>query len=514
MHRLTRLVHPLHGQPAMPHAAKQILAVDLGAESGRLIAGGWTGEQIKLDVVHRFPNRPVRVLDKLYWDVLDLHREILQGLRIAGGRLSDITSVGVDTWGVDFGLIGQNGTLLGHPRHYRDPHTENILAEVDRVHPLSSIYKATGIQLMRFNSLFQLAAMRRDGNPLLDQARHLLFMPDLFHYFLSGETANEMTNASTSQMLDPHTRQWRTDLTSALDLPHGMLGTLVPPGTALGTLRPSVAQETGLGAIAVVVPATHDTAAAVAAVPVDPSHAATGNWAYISSGTWSLLGLETKTPYLDERARAANATNEGGVDGTIRLLKNIMGLWIVQECRRAWEREGQALDYETLTHLAAQAPAGGPLVDPDHASFLLPEHMPSALQAYCSRTGQQVPEGPGPVLRCALESLAFKYRFVLEQLESLAGVRAEVIHVVGGGCQNRLLNQLTADACGRPVVAGPVEATAAGNILTQALGLGLVGSLSDARAVVRRSFELMTHEPSRSGLAAARYAFFQTLVGH
>ena len=497
----------------MPATAKQILAVDLGAESGRLIAGGWNDGTIHLDVVHRFPNRPVRVLERLYWDVLDLHREILQGLRIAAGRLTDIASVGVDTWGVDFGLVGDHGTLLGHPRHYRDPHTENILAEVDATYPLAKIYAATGIQFMRFNSLFQLAAMRRDGNPLLGQAKNLLFMPDLFHYFLSGEMANELTNASTSQMLDPNTRQWRTDIVRALGIPDAMLGRLVAPGTVLGGLRSSVAQETGLGSIPVVVPATHDTAAAVAAVPVDPARAATGKWAYISSGTWSLLGLETRSPRLDENARAANATNEGGVDGTIRLLKNIMGLWIVQECRRAWEREGQALDYQTLTHLAAQAPAGGPLVDPDHASFMLPEHMPGALQAYCSRTGQEVPEGPGPILRCALESLAFKYRHVLEQLESLAGVRAEVIHVVGGGCQNRLLNQLTADACARPVIAGPVEATAAGNILTQALGLRLISSLDDARAVVRRSFELTSHEPAKSSLADARYAFFKTLVG-
>lgn len=366
---------------------------------------------------------------------------------------------------------------------------------------------------MRFNSLFQLAAMRRDGNPLLGQAKNLLFMPDLFHYFLSGEMANELTNASTSQMLDPRTRLWRSDIVRELGIPDGMLGKLVPPGTVLGPLRASVAQETGLGSIPVVAPATHDTAAAVAAVPVDPARAASGKWAYISSGTWSLLGLETRTPRLDDAARAANATNEGGVDGTIRLLKNIMGLWIVQECRRAWEREGQALDYQTLTHLAAQAPAGGPLVDPDHASFMLPEHMPGALQAYCSRTAQEVPEGPGPILRCALESLAFKYRHVLEQLEALAGTRAEVIHVVGGGCQNRLLNQLTADACGRPVIAGPVEATAAGNILTQALGLGLIGSLDDARAVVRRSFEISVHEPAGATLAEARYGFFKTLVG-
>ncbi|MFM7109888.1 MAG: rhamnulokinase family protein, partial [Planctomycetota bacterium] len=287
----------------MPSSAKQILAVDLGAESGRLIAGAWSGESISLDVVHRFPNRPVRVLERLYWDVLDLHREILQGLRIAAGRLTGIASVGVDTWGVDFGLVGEHGTLLGHPRHYRDPHTENILAEVDAKLPLDRIYAATGIQFMRFNSLFQLAAMRRDGNPLLGQAKNLLFMPDLFHYFLSGEMANELTNASTSQMLDPKTRHWRSDIVRELGIPDGMLGKLVPPGTVLGPLRASVAQETGLGSIPVVAPATHDTAAAVAAVPVDPSRAAGGKWAYISSGTWSLLGLETRTPRLDGAAR-------------------------------------------------------------------------------------------------------------------------------------------------------------------------------------------------------------------
>jgi rhamnulokinase len=494
-------------------ACQNLLAVDLGAESGRLIAGSFDGNTLGIEVLHRFPNRPVRLLDRLHWDLLDLHREILNGLRLAGQKLGQITSVGVDTWGVDFAFLGKDGGLLGNPRHYRDPHTESIMESVFQIVPKRELYSRTGIQFMRFNSLFQLAALKRDKSPLLDAADRMLFMPDLFHYLLCGEAVNEYTDASTSQMIRPDTRSFDNELLGKLGLPTGITGAVTLPGTVIGKLAEVVRKETGVGECSVTVPATHDTAAAVAAVPVDRNRCASGNWAYLSSGTWSLLGMELAAPRTDEAAFAANVTNEGGVNGTIRLLKNIMGLWLIQECRRAWEREGRELGYEELVRLAAEAEPFYSLVDPDCVDFLLPAHMPKAFAGFCSRTGQHIPEGPGPVVRCAMESLALKYRMVLGTLEKVSGHKAEVLHVVGGGCQNRLLCQFTADACGIPVVAGPVEATAIGNLLTQAMGVGSVKTLADAREVVRRSFEVHTYEPRNTAHWDAQWERFQSLVG-
>ncbi len=490
-------------------AAKRILAFDLGAESGRAVLGSFDGTKLRLDVVHRFPNGAVRTLDTLHWDALRLHGDILAGLRKCALEHGGVDSVGVDTWGVDFALLGRGGTLLGNPRHYRDPHTEGVMEAAFARVPRAELYRKTGLQFLRFNSLFQLLAIQRDRSPLLDAAETLLFMPDLFHYFLTGMKVNEYTDASTSQLLDPSTRDWAYDVLRAFGLPARLAGTLVPPGTVLGPLRTSVAVETGLASVPVVVPATHDTGAAVAAVP-----AATGpSWAYVSSGTWSLVGVELPAPLLGEDALAANFTNEGGVGGTVRFLKNVMGLWLVQECRRAWEREGKAYDYGELTRLAEAAPPFVSVVDPDDAAFLLPPSMPAALADYCRKHGEPAPADPGSAVRCCLESLALKYRWVLEKLEALTGKRPEVVHVVGGGCQNQLLCQFTADACGRPVVAGPVEATAAGNVLTQALGLGVLGSLAEAREVVRRSFDVVTYEPRDSAAWEEPYRRLRTYLG-
>jgi rhamnulokinase len=480
--------------------SKKILAFDLGAESGRGILGRFDGGRLSLEVIHRFPNGPVRTLDSLHWDVLRLHGDILSGLRKCAAEHGGADSVGVDTWGVDFALLGRGGTLLGNPRHYRDPHTEGVMEAAFARLPRAELYRKTGLQFMRFNSLFQLLALKRDRSPLLDVAESMLFMPDLFHYFLSGMKVNEYTDASTSQMLDPATRSWALDVLKTFELPGRLPGTLTPPGTVLGPLRPSVAAETGLAPIPVVAPATHDTAAAVAAVP-----AGTGSWAYISSGTWSLMGIELPAPLLGDDALAANFTNEGGVGGTVRFLKNVMGLWLVQECRRTWERAGKPYDYGELTRLAESAPAFVSVVDPDDASFLLPANMPLTLAEYCKRRGQPAPASDGATVRCCLESLALKYRWVLQKLEALSGKRIDAIHIVGGGSQNALLCQFTADACGRPVVAGPIEATAIGNILTQALGLGLIGSLAEAREVVRKSFEVVTFEPRNSQAWLAPY---------
>lgn len=468
---------------------KKFLAFDLGAESGRGILGLFDGAKLSLEVLHRFPNGPVRTLDSMHWDVLRLYSEMLNGMRLAA-KVGPIDAVGIDTWGVDFGLLGRDGVLLGNPRHYRDPHTEGAMEKAFAKVPRADIFRQTGLQFMRFNTLFQLLALREAGSPLIDAARHLLLMPDLFHYFFTGIKVNELTDASTSQMLDPATCGWASDLVQAFGLPTGVLGTIVKPGTVLGPLRANIVSDTGLSAVPVVATATHDTAAAVAAVP-----ARGDGWAYISSGTWSLMGVELASPRVTDAAAQANFTNEIGFGGTVRFLKNVMGLWLVQECRRVWDRAGQSHGYDELMRLAGEAPPFGSVVDPDDGSFILPESMPRALAEYCRKTGQPEPQGVGAVVRCALESLALRYRWVLEKLEALTGQPLGVIHVVGGGSQNELLCQLTADCCRREVLAGPVEATAIGNVLVQAVGLGVVGSLAEAREVVRRSFDVRRYEP-------------------
>ena len=475
-------------------ATKKIFAFDLGAESGRGLIGHFDGERIQLEVLHRFPNGAVATLDTLHWDVLFLYQEMLAALRKARLDHGDLASIGVDTWGVDFALLGRGGMMLGNPRHYRDPHTEGTMEAAFAQVPKLDIFRHTGIQFMRFNTLFQLLAMMRDRSPLLDAAERLLFIPDLFHYWFTGIQVNEYTDASTSQLLDPSTRRWSWDLIRAFKIPERIFGTLVAPGTVLGPLRRGVAEQVGLGGVPVIAPATHDTAAAVAAVPAQGT-----SWAYISSGTWSLMGAEIAEPLTGEKAHAFNFTNEGGVGNTIRLLKNIMGLWLVQECRRVWERAGTTYTYEALMKMAQEAPSCVSLVNPDDPSFMLPPSMPEAIAAFCRKTGQPIPEGPGPIVRCALESLALKYRWVLERLEELTGKRLDVIHIVGGGSQNTVLCQLAADCCNRPVVAGPVEATAIGNVLTQAIGLGLLKSLDEGRAVVRASVEPITYTPREPG---------------
>jgi rhamnulokinase len=488
-------------------ATTKILAFDLGAESGRGLVGAFDGERLGLDVVHRFANGAVQTLDTLHWDVLRLWSEMLAGLRKAGAEHRDLASVGIDTWGVDFALLGRGGALLGNPRHYRDPHTEGTMEAAFELVPRAEIFRQTGIQFMRFNSLFQLLALKRDRSPLLDAAETMLFIPDLFHYWLTGIKANEYTDASTSQLIDAHTRGWSIDLVRRFGFPDRILGTLVPPGTVLGPLRPSVATQVGVAGVPVIAPATHDTAAAVAAVP-----ASGDSWAYISSGTWSLMGVETRQPLTDDRALRVNFTNEGGVGGTIRLLKNIMGLWLVQECRRAWQHAGKDYSYEELMRRAESARPFLSVVDPDDATFLLPASMPAAIADCCRKTRQEVPEEPGAVVRCALEALALRYRYVLERLEELVGKRLGAIHVVGGGSQNTLLCQLTADACNRPVVAGPVEATAIGNVLVQMIGLRMIGSLAEGRAIVRRSFDVKTYEPVQPDRWLAPYERFLSLI--
>lgn len=475
-------------------AEKCFLAIDLGAESGRVIAGIFDGQQVRLEELHRFANRPVSVADTLRWDVLGLWSEIQVGLGKAAAKYgASIVSVGVDTWGVDYVLLSKSGEMLGQPYCYRDPRTNGQLDATFRRIPRAEIFAQTGLQFMEINSLYQLLAFQQTNQELLAQADKFLMMPDLFHWLLCGSQVVEFTNATTSQCFHPTERNWSFDLLRKLELPTAMFPQVVDPGTKLGRLRESIAQRTNLPRLDVVTPATHDTGAAVAAIPTEKTGSA--SWAYISSGTWSLMGLELPHAVLTPRALELNVTNEGGIDGTYRLLKNIMGLWLVQECRRSFERAGQGVDYSTLKQLAEHAAPFRSLVDPDDHSFLAPADMPTALRAWCAKTGQSNPDSPGSLIRMCLESLALKYRMVLGWLEELSGERVEVIHIVGGGTQNELLNQFTANATGRPVITGPVEATALGNVLLQARTAGDIGSLTQIRNVVRASSQMQQYLP-------------------
>ena len=461
------------------------LAVDLGAESGRTVLGRFDGEQITLEEVHRFPNVPVRLPDGLHWDVLRIMGEVRDGIARATTNGGRIESLGVDAWGVDFALLDRDGCLISNPYNYRDPRTEGMDERAFNRVPKDRIYETTGIQFMPINTLYQLLAM--EGSPLLQVAQTLLLIPDLVSYWLTGEKACEFTAASTTQLCDALSGGWARDLLEEMRFPGHIFGEIVPPGTQLGPLLPEVADETGAKErLPVTAVASHDTASAVVAVPAEGE-----NFAYIPSGTWSLVGVELPKPAIAPEGMYANFTNEGGFGGTTRFLKNVMGLWLLQECRRTWAREGREYSYEELTRLAQAVPADGPLLDPDHPAFLLPGDMPGRIRRFCRETNQGPPEEPGEVARCVLESLALKYRWVLE--------RAEVIHVVGGGVKNTLLCQLTADATRRPVRAGPVEATALGNLMVQAYARGHLGSLEEIRAAVRNSsVEVHDYQPKGS----------------
>jgi len=464
-------------------ATMRVLAADLGAESGRVVAGSFDGERIALEEVHRFSNRPVEIGGTLHWDVLRLYADVVDGIRAAGR----IESVGVDTWGVDFGLLDRTGHLLGNPVHYRDRRTDGMLDEAFRRVPRQEIYSRTGIQFLPINTLYQLLALVKSGDPHLEAADRLLTMPALMAYWLCGVQADEFTDATTTQCYDARAGGWATDLLDRLDIPSRIFGDVVQPGTKLGSLRPELA----LGQVKLIAPGTHDTASAVAAVPFSPGRLA----AYISSGTWSLVGLEMPHPVINAAALDSNLTNEGGVAGTFRLLKNVMGMWLLQECRRAWVGTRADLPYHDLIRLAEEAPAFAAVIDPDDERLLRPGDMPALIATLAAENGMALPPDPGKFVRCIFESLALKYRWTIEQLQRVTGSDVETIHVVGGGAKNRLLCQMTADACGRPVVAGPVEATTMGNLMVQATALGLVASLEQARELVRQSVSVDTFEP-------------------
>ena len=490
-------------------ASKVYLAVDLGASSGRVLAGLFDGKRLGLEEVHRFENGGVLTNDHLYWDLLRLWRDIQQGLRAAAAKYGEsVTSIGVDTWGVDFGLLGRNDELLGNPYHYRDARTNGILAQALRICPREEIFAETGLQFMELNTLFQLIAMKLQNSSLLDAAQSFLMIPDLFHWLLTGVKANEFTDASTTQFYNPQSKSWSTRLLDRFGIPTRMFGDIVQPGTRLGGLRKSVAEEIGLASAQVVLPGTHDTASAVMSVPAETEPMDQPSWCYISSGTWSLMGVETPNPIINDRCRELNFTNEGGVGGTTRVLKNIAGLWLLQECRRVWAMEGHDLNWESMIQEAAKAPPLSALINPDHASFLAPKNMPNAIRQFCRDSGQSIPESTGSIVRCALESLALRYRMVLGWLEELTQSSIKTVHIVGGGAQNRLLCQMAADACNRRVLAGPVEATAIGNVMMQAVAGADVSSIAQARQVIRNSFDVSEFMPRDVALWNDAYARF------
>ena len=472
-----------------------VAAADLGASSGRVIVGRVAPGQLDLTEVHRFPNTPVRVLGALHWDILALHDSVLAGLR-AAGQAAELASVGIDTWGVDFGLLDETGALLGNPVHYRDPRTAGAAERVLAAVPAEELYAITGTQHLLFNTIFQLAAAA--GTPQLDAAATLLLIPDLLGYWLTGQAGAELTNASTTQLLDAGTQQWATPLLRRAGLPAAILPPLRRPGDLVGHLVPEVSRATGLPQrLPVTAVGSHDTASAVAAVP-----ARGGAFAYVSCGTWSLVGLELDRPVLTADSLRANFTNEIGIDGTVRYLRNVMGLWLLQECARAWAAPGREVSLEQLVADAARAEPLRLVFDPDEPRFLPPGDMPARIGAACRDLGQPAPDGPAETTRAILDSLALAYRRAVLDAQRLSGRSVDAIHLVGGGARNALLGQLTADACGLPVVAGPAEATAIGNILVQARTLGAApGDLDGMRALVRGTQPLRRYEPS--GNAAA-----------
>ncbi|MBI9048765.1 MAG: rhamnulokinase [Anaerolineaceae bacterium] len=470
------------------------LAIDLGAESGRTIVGSLENDHLTLTETHRFANEPVRLADGLHWDVLKLWCEIKTGIGISSAKLDKkLHSIGLDTWGVDFALLDKKGKLLSNPFHYRDERTEGMLEEAFKRMPAADIFAHTGIQFMQINTLYQLLAMSLQKSTLFDEAEKFVTIPDLFNYWLSGEMINEFTNATTTQCFDPRRQNWAMPVLQAMEIPERLFGTVTEPGTLIGTLRSHVAEEIDAGEVPIVVPACHDTGSAVAAVPAENI-----DFAWISSGTWSIMGAEVSQPYIDEKTLQYNFTNEGGVFGTWRLSKNIMGLWLVQECRREWARQGEKLSYDEMTRLAAESEPFLAVLDPDFEAFLHPGDMPSRIRKYCIDTNQAVPQTKGQILRIALEGIALKYRFVLERLEELIDKRLTPIHIFGGGTQNKLLNQFAADATNRLVVTGPLEATAIGNILMQAVALKHLGSLAEVRNIVRTSFDCEVYEPQKN----------------
>jgi len=468
---------------------KYYFSADLGATSGRTILGTLKDGKIQLEELSRFDNNIIGTGGHFYWDIYALYHEIIKGLKIVADRQIPIASIGIDTWGVDFVCVGKDGALMRNPLSYRDPHTEGVPEEYfQKAVDKETVYGITGIQFMNFNSLFQLYAMRRDGNSALAAADKILFVPDALSWMLTGKMVCEYTIASTSQLLDPKTKQLDERLLASVGLGRDNFGEMVNPGTVIAPLSEEVQRMTGLGAVPVIAVAGHDTASAVAAVP-----AANARFAYLSSGTWSLMGIETRDAIINEVSYARNFTNEGGIEGTTRFLKNICGMWLYERCRKEWKDAPK--DHATLQREAMKEEAFRSVINPDDAVFANPVSMVEAIQDYCRRTGQPVPEGYAQICRCIFDSLALRYRQVFGYLKEMAGFPIEVLHIIGGGCKNEYLDQFTANACGVPVLAGPMEGTAIGNIMLQAKATGDVKDVWDMRRIIAGSITLKRFEP-------------------
>ena len=476
-------------------------AVDLGATSGRTIIGNINNGKFDLEEVTRFPNNLIQQGSHFYWDIYALYFEIIRGLKEVAQRRIEITSIGIDTWGVDFVFIGEDNAILRNPRAYRDPITFDAMDDyLKHVISRKDVYDVTGIQLMNFNSIFQLYAMKQEQNSAFQHAKKILFVPDALSWMLTGQEVCEYTIASTSQLLDPRTKELDERLLASLGLKHNKFGKMVNPGTVIGVLTEEVQKMTGLGAIPVIAVAGHDTGSAVAAVPAKDE-----NFAYLSSGTWSLMGIETKDAIINDLSYERNFTNEGGIEGTTRFLKNICGMWLYERCRKEWPEEVRRLSHPELQGSAMQVEAFRSIINPDDSLFANPDSMIGAIQQYCRNTNQPVPETPAEICRCIFDSLALRYKQVFQWLQEFAPFRLDVLHIIGGGSLNKYLNQFTANATGATVLAGPQEGTAIGNIMLQAKAAGLVGDIWQMRQIIANSLELVKYEPQDQALWDAAY---------
>jgi sugar (pentulose or hexulose) kinase len=481
---------------------KTYIAVDLGAESGRVMIGSISADKLALEEVHRFGNGPIEENGTLRWDFEGLLEEIKTGIvKAVKQARGEISGIGVDSWGVDFGLLDADGKLIEKPYHYRDSRTNAMMDKAFELMGKREIYESTGIQFMQLNSLYQVLAMRLANSEVLSKTKQLIFIGDLFSYFLCGQAFGEYSLASTSQMMDMKTGQWSKAIFDELSLPIDIMPDIVETGTVVGQLTETIAQELGCSRIPVIATASHDTASAVAAVPAEQDN----NWAYLSSGTWSLMGVEVSRAIVNDKTFQYEFTNEGGVENTIRLLKNIMGLWLMQECRRQWQREGVELSYPEMTEMAQKAEPFARHIEVDYSGFLAPGDMPERINSYLAETGQKTIDDKGQMMRVILESLALKYRVVMERIEDITGQNIDCLHIVGGGIQNELLCEFTANAIGKKVVAGPIEATASGNLLIQAKAAGQIKTLAELRKIVRNSFELKEYQPQEASLWDEQY---------
>ncbi len=473
-------------------AVNHFLAVDMGAESGRTVAGILDDKHLFLEEVHRFPTGMIELDGHFYWNIYRFYEEILNSIRICENEDQiKPESIGIDTWGVDFGLLAGDGSLCRIPYAYRDPQSGQGMQDFFAEKMASeNIYILTGIAMQPFNSLFHLYAMRKSGDFALENAKNLLFIPDILNYFLTGIRSSEFTFATTSQLYNPISKTWEKKLFNLLGMDVSIMSEIVEPGSVIGMMQPSVARLVGINPIQVVAVCSHDTGSAIVAVPAEGD-----DWAYISSGTWSLMGVENHRPVINAKSSEYNFTNEGGAAGTYRFLKNIMGLWLLQQCRKSWSKSGRMISYGDLVEIGQSSPPFRTFIDPDYMGFYNPVDMPLAIDEYCQKTGQESPQAIGEYVRTILEGLAFKYRFVLDQLNEISGKTIRKIHIIGGGTQNKLLCQFTANVTGLPVISGPAEGTAAGNLLMQAYALGYLKSLEEIREVVRNSFRLEMYEP-------------------